>query len=224
MRLPSAKSLRLYAVLSVVPAALLAAWALLAGQGQHVLAHGPLLAKHQGTACASCHFPAPGSTRQQIQAELRYLPGLRATPVDFGYQPVQSAQCLTCHERANDRHPIYRFREPRFRDAAQIVEATSCMGCHSEHGTVKISSGTTFCAACHQDLKLKADPIDVPHITLIKQENWGSCMTCHDFHGNHRYDVPNRMADALPLGSLRSYVSGGADPYGGFKQVRGQMP
>lgn len=224
MRLPSAKNMRLYAALAIFPAAAVAALVLRGGSAQTVLAHGPMLAAHQGIECSACHVSAPGNTRQQIQAGVRYVAGLRVDPVDFGYQKVNSDQCLTCHDRPNDRHPIYRFQEPRFRDAVQQVAATSCLGCHSEHGDKMVSSGAEFCSACHQDLMLKADPIEISHVTLIKQKRWGTCMQCHDFHGNHQYSVPTQMGHGLEVTQIQGYLAGGADPFGGFKSYPGIMP
>jgi len=224
MRMPPAKSLRLYAALMIVPVTALSVSVMIPGQGQRVLAHGPLLEKHDGLACSTCHLPALGSTRQQIQAELRHMVGLRQTPVDFGYQPVRSDQCLHCHARANERHPIYQFQEPRFRQALTEVAATSCLGCHSEHGDVKIHSGSSFCSACHDGLALKTDPLDVSHVTLIRESRWDSCMGCHDFHGNHGHNIPDRIENALPIHEVQAYLRGGHDPYGAFKYYRGATP
>lgn len=228
MKLPSIAKLRLYALLCILPTVVLAGFALSPQGGQHLLAHGPLLASHQALACADCHLSARGTTRQQVQAQLRFALGLRQAAVDFGYQRVTSDQCIACHDRPNDRHPIYRFQEPRFQTAIQQVPATSCLGCHSEHGAVKITSGATYCAACHVGLKIAVDPIDIPHETLISDERWNTCMQCHDYHGNHQYSVPHRLDAGLDLAQIQRYLSGGleggVDPYGGFKSYRAVTP
>jgi len=136
---------------------------------------------------------------------VRYVLGLRETPVDFGYAAVQSGQCLTCHARPNERHPIYRFREPRFADAVQKVEARSCLGCHSEHRPEILTAKSTLCQACHEDLVVKNDPVDVLHVTLVGQDNWSSCLGCHDFHGNHALKPPSQTTAALPEAVIWAY-------------------
>ena len=56
------------------------------------------------------------------------------------------------------------------------------------------------------------------HATLIQQEAWTSCLQCHDFHGNHLFDVPARMADTIPLRAILEYAEGGPDPYSTTKK------
>ena len=54
----------------------------------------------------------------------------------------------------------------------------------------------------------------MPHVTLVAQENWGSCLTCHDFHGNHAHRPQTRMRDAFPLDAIDAYFADGPQPYG----------
>ncbi|WP_323781634.1 hypothetical protein [Leisingera sp.] len=126
-------TLRRTALSMALPVFCLGAMSLWTRPAAHWLAQGPLQQGHEEVSCAGCHTPSPGSTRQQVQAKLAYSLGWRAADVDFGNGPVTSDHCLDCHERANERHPIYRFREPRFEPALQQVRADSCLGCHSEH-------------------------------------------------------------------------------------------
>ena len=163
--------LRLLAVFSAIPIILLGKIILLTDKANVLIAHGPIQAGHENVDCSGCHVPSVGSYRQQIQANIMYVFGHRATPVDFGYASVTSMQCLDCHERINERHPIYRFREPRFIKAKEIVEASSCLGCHSEHVDQRASIKPDFCQACHVDLVVKNDPIDVPHKTLVADKS-----------------------------------------------------
>ena len=43
---------------------------------------------HEGLSCEACHVSAPGTFRQQVQAGIRYLLGMRASPVTIGKAPV----------------------------------------------------------------------------------------------------------------------------------------
>lgn len=128
---------------------------------------------------------------------------MRDTGVDFGYGAVTSKACFQCHERPNERHPIFRFHEPRFEKAVAQVEATSCLGCHGEHTTHRTTADLTFCQACHEDLVLKTDPLDVDHATLIADRRWETCLGCHDFHGNHRQKAPDAVEAAFPQPSSK---------------------
>ncbi len=224
MALPSARSVRLWAVLAFLPTAVWAGFALTHTETQTSIAHGPLIEAHAGVACAECHVKTAGTVRQQIQAQIRYLVGVRETPVDFGYAEVQSAQCLACHSRPNERHPIYRFREPRFVKAVTDVDARSCLGCHSEHIPQIVTEMPTLCQACHGDLTLKNDPVDVSHEDLIAQRNWESCLGCHDFHGNHPFQTPTTLTDRVAEVAIWAYFQGGEDPFGGPKFYKGKAP
>lgn len=169
---------------------------------------------HASLVCADCHQAAKGTLRQQLQAGVRYLVGIRAAQPDLGNRPVASGECLTCHDRPNERHPIYRFREPRFQKARAQIDATSCLTCHTEHTGHRTSlTEIEFCSACHQDLTLKVDPLDVPHVSLIAQKRWDSCLGCHDFHGNHPIRAPLTLAGARDPASIRQWLEDGPDPY-----------
>ena len=177
-------------------------------------ARGPMNIGHEELRCEYCHLPARGTLRQQVQANARYLLGLRASVADFGLQPAGSRQCLACHERPNERHPVFRFNEPRFQEARSILHPESCIACHREHRGVRVTlTGPDYCQHCHEDTRLKNDPVDIPHATLIADERWDSCMGCHDFHGNHRMDVANKVGDAIPPERIREYFQGGPSPY-----------
>lgn len=224
MPLPKAHNIRLFALLAIMPSMVMAGIALTGPDSQKMLAHGPTLSQHAGLHCRDCHQQAPGTVRQQLQAQFRHWMGQRETPVDFGYRAVAAAQCLDCHARPNERHPIYRFREPRFRAALEHVAAEDCLGCHAEHKRQMVTVQVGFCAACHEDLKLKSDPVEVPHHSLIAAAQWESCLTCHDYHGNHRHTEPTKLAEGLSAQDIRTYLQGGADPYGAFKTYEGKQP
>jgi hypothetical protein len=175
--------------------------------------HGPMTPGHEAMACTHCHAAAPGTMRQQAQANVRYWLGLRKTPVSFGHEPVTSAACLTCHARENDRHPTFRFREPRFAAANQSLDARSCLSCHAEHRNQRMTANAEFCQLCHQDLKPRIDPINPGHAQLVQDAKWETCLTCHDFHGNHPVKAPVAHDAAHDLAAVRSYLADGPDPY-----------
>ena len=178
-------------------------------------APGPMNTGHDRVACEACHRPAPGSLRQQLQTAARNALGLTATASDIGFRPVTNAACLSCHDRPDDRHPVFRFLEPRFAKARAELHPELCTSCHAEHDGVRVTRAeTTFCRTCHADLQVEHDPIDVPHRELVASGRWETCLGCHDFHGNHARVVPRRLADAIPVEQIRAYFEGGASPYG----------
>lgn len=183
--------------------------------GEWFHAKGPMNTGHERLACTSCHQNAPGSFRQQIQANLRFALGLRQSPADFGRLPVGNGECLACHERPNDRHPVYRFLEPRFSRVRATLQPHHCTSCHAEHQAKRVTLAETgFCRQCHKDTKLRKDPIDVPHGDLIARKQWDTCLGCHDFHGNHIMRTGDSVDKRTPAEKIRVYFEGGPTPYG----------
>ncbi len=187
-------------------------------------ARGPANTGHETLACQECHVPAAGAMRQQVQANLRYSLGLRATAVDFQHQPVTNATCQTCHGRPKDNHPAHRFNEPRFAEARTRIQPQRCVSCHREHRGGRVTMEPTFCQHCHQKLALKNDPLEVSHETLIAEQKWSSCMTCHDFHGNHVMTVATAVKDALPFEQITAYFHGAPSPYSDRKRYATKEP
>ncbi len=213
MRSPTARQIRIFAALAIVPMFVAAGVVLTDRDAMSIMSHGPLQAGHDAVNCESCHTPSPGTTRQKIQAKVHFLLGLREVSVDFGFEEVTSQACLTCHARPNERHPIYRFQEPRFQKAVEVIDATSCLGCHSEHTTFRTTTDLKFCQACHADLELKSDPLDVNHATLIDNLEWQTCLGCHDFHGNHSHKAPLLLEAAIPAVQISAYLRSRPSPY-----------
>lgn len=174
---------------------------------------GPANTGHDGLGCQECHLPAPGTARQQIQANLRYYFGLRTRPVDFQHQAVGNEQCLACHVNPQDSHPVHRFNEPRFAEARAAIHPEACISCHREHEGVRVTMALTFCRECHQELTLKNDPLDVAHKTLTAQGNWTSCLGCHDFHGNYVMETPTTVGGSHSIEEILDYFNGGPSPY-----------
>lgn len=180
---------------------------------------GPMNTGHEGLSCFACHADAKGNLMQQLQSNASHAFGAREEGVDFGTQDVTVDNCLQCHDRPNDRHPTYRFSEPRFKEAVSHINATTCITCHTEHQEERVSvASINYCMNCHQDLEVENDPIDIPHKNLIAADQWFTCIQCHDFHGNHKYDVPTKLADTIPMHVIQSYFDGGEDPYGTDKK------
>ncbi len=183
---------------------------------------GPMNSGHDGLSCVSCHADANGNLSQQVQSNLAHTFGMRKNSVDFGTKDVTAENCLGCHDRPNDRHPTYRFSEPRFKKAIQAINTTTCITCHAEHTDKRVTiNPVDYCMNCHQDLEVEDDPVDITHMALVAQEQWSTCIQCHDFHGNHTYTVPEKLQDTIPLKTIQAYLDGGADPYGTTKKYRG---
>lgn len=204
----------------LVAAISVAFWAFPPGMGFR--AAGPLNTGHESLSCQDCHHPAHGSVRQQLGHNARTLLGLHPHDwVPVGYGEVDHDACLNCHDRPYDRHPVSRFRELRFAGKRATLGPQECNNCHGEHHGARVAAVEPgFCVHCHQDLTLDNDPIDVPHEDLVQQENWITCLNCHDFHGNHLRETPVRMADRLHDDQIRAYFDGEADPYGPTKRYQ----
>ncbi len=182
-------------------------------------ARGPMNTGHEAIGCENCHLPTSGTLRQQIQANARYLLGLRGTAVDFGLQRVGNGQCLACHDFPEERHPVFRFTEPRFREVRQVLHPESCVACHLEHRGVRVSlEAIGYCRHCHEETRLKTDPVDIPHDALIAAGDWDSCLGCHDFHGNHVMQVSERVSEVIAPDLILAYFRGGASPYASRKR------
>ena len=181
---------------------------------EHLRIPGPMNTLHDDLACDSCHRAAPGTVRQQLQNAARAWIGRDAVPVDIGYRAVGNDECLACHERPDDRHPVFRFLEPRFAEVREELHPERCTSCHREHHGVRITAPeTTFCRHCHEDTALDSDPLDVSHRDLVARDRWDTCLGCHDYHGNHVIKAPHRLENAIPIDRIKTYFEGGASPY-----------
>jgi hypothetical protein len=187
---------------------------LLAPSQEKLHVRGPMNTGHEEFKCTSCHKPARGTLRQQLQANVRYLLGLREMAADFGQRDVTSEICLECHDRPKDRHPVYRFLEPRFAKARANLQPQFCISCHLEHHGRRVTRREIgYCVNCHKDTKLKNDPITISHADLITAEHWESCLGCHDFHGNHVMKTKTVVKEAFTPEQIRIYFEGGPSPY-----------
>jgi hypothetical protein len=180
---------------------------------EHLSAPGAMNAGHERLACSSCHRPAPGTLRQQLQADAKYVLGMRQTPADFGLRGVGNEDCLACHARPFDRHPVFRFTEPRFLDVRATLAPHRCESCHREHRGARITVQAGYCVRCHDQLEMKNDPLDTSHAVLVREGRWLTCLGCHDFHGNHAETAPTRLAEAHDARAVQRYFEGGASPY-----------
>jgi ferredoxin-NADP reductase/bacterioferritin-associated ferredoxin len=182
---------------------------------QDLRPHGHPNVGHEKLECVACHAESAGSTRQTLQAKVKHALGLRATGAVLGTQPVTSATCIQCHANPDDRHAPNRFLEPRFQQARAETGAHQCVSCHREHSAARVTAAHPgYCASCHQDLKVKEDRTSPSHDVLVRQKRWDTCLQCHDYHGNHRWNAPLTLQDAATLQSLQRYLKGGASPYG----------
>ena len=185
-----------------------------AGKADRFHAAGPANPGHEDLDCAQCHRPAPGTLRQQAQAKVRAFFSVRENDVAFANRKVETKDCVACHARDDDRHPVYRFDEPKFKLARKVLGANSCIGCHVEHSGNRTEIEPDACKTCHGELAMREDPLDVPHKELVKKGQWDSCLTCHDFHGNHGYKAPTRLDVGLSPKAVEAYLRAGPSPYG----------
>lgn len=177
--------------------------------------HGHPNVGHEQLKCVACHAENSASTRQTLQAKVKHAVGLRQTGAVMGMQPVTSSTCVQCHANSDDRHAPNRFLEPRFEKARAETGAHQCVSCHREHSAVRVTApSATYCVSCHQDMKVRDDKTSPTHDFLVRNKRWESCLQCHDYHGNHKWNAPLRLQDANTLDVLDKYLKGGPSPFG----------
>src|SRR5690606_15431706 len=95
--------------------------------------------------------------------------------------------CVKCHEaelkRGHDSHPKSKFTDPRNADRIEILDARSCVTCHTEHQPEQTTAmGLTvpkdYCIRCHADVANERP--------THKGLGFGTCADagCHNFHDN----------------------------------------
>jgi hypothetical protein len=153
--------------------------------------------------------------RQQVQANVAYWLGRRLTQARVRFDHVRVDTCVDCHDRPADRHAIARFREPRFHAAREALGGADCMGCHTEHQGRRVTAPVDACRHCHAETRVKDDPANPSHATLMASESWSTCLRCHDFHGNHDHAAPAVLTEALTPEQVEAHLAGHiADAYG----------
>ena len=55
-------------------------------------------------------------------------------------------------------------------------------------------------------MEVQNDPIQPTHVTLSVLEEWGSCLRCHDYHGNHVWTTPIRLEGVASEASVARYL------------------
>jgi hypothetical protein len=207
-----------------ITTAIVAVFLLLIPSNDQYHAPGPFNVGHEKLKCASCHKQSEGTTRQQLQAKIRYFLKLRKSNIEFGMKSVENDVCLECHARPNERHPAYRFNEPRFAKQFKEFGPHRCASCHQEHQGVRIAlDSTSFCKACHRDTRLENDPLTVTHSQLVAKNNWASCMGCHDYHGNHEMKTNLLARNIINTGKIKKYFEGRLkSPYSEKKKYSAQ--
>jgi hypothetical protein len=175
---------------------------------------GPFNPGHEDLACNECHLKTKSSVRQQLQANVQYLLGQRKTEADFYYHKIDNKHCIACHNMDKDLHSSHRFNEPRFNEVREKIHPEQCISCHKEHIGQRISQfKISDCQLCHEELKIKNDPISVPHDELIERKDWQTCLGCHDYHGNHDMVLEKTVGRAIKQEQLLGYFSNAESPY-----------
>ena len=182
-------------------------------ENESLLSPGPMNPGHEKLNCEECHLEAEGSSRQQIQANLQYLLGNRDNTVAVGHAAVSNDDCLACHRRPKDNHPVFRFNEPRFSKARKALAPQNCNSCHREHRGQRVSMEISSCKTCHKKLELKKEPLKISHKQLIKEKRWKTCLGCHDFHGNHKMKTETDLEEMLTSDQIEAYFNDSKSPY-----------
>ena len=204
--------------------ALFVLWVLLS-EPTRMIAKGPANIGHEALSCGECHQSPPGTLRQRAQAIVGAWLGQRQHSSSLIYQPVSNARCNACHTRSGDVHAPHLFNEPRFADARAEADPRRCVTCHAEHQGVRVTRDGSECRHCHQDLKLRDDPLERSHEELTRAGEWLSCLTCHDYHGGHNFSSPERAHEAIQRSVIDAYLRGVTpSPYGPPLNVARQTP
>lgn len=101
-------------------------------------------------------------------------------------ESIQKA-CVECHgeelKKADDSHPVVKFKDPRNANRLEKIDATKCASCHREHQpdlthTMGVSLPEDYCSFCHQEIATERPS----HAGL----GFETCSTagCHNFHDN----------------------------------------
>ncbi len=183
---------------------------------------GPANPGHASLSCSDCHQYAAGTLRQQISGAARYALGLRRSRVDFVHAEVQNASCTSCHQRDRDQHSVVRMLEPRFAELRQTFAVDQCVTCHREHSGRRVTVNPTFCSSCHQEVRLRNDPLTEPHHLLAANGKWDSCLRCHPYHGVHGWEVPRDDAEMISADVLLKYLNDGSSPWVSTLQENGE--
>ena len=183
-------------------------------------AHGPMNVGHEKLKCGECHKEATGTLRQQLQANTNYLFGFRDNTVTIGYEKVSNKECLNCHDRKTDTHPVYRFVEPKFAKVRAVIQPQVCTSCHNEHSAMRVTIDNLFCQHCHSKLSIKEDVLSTTHEDLVKQKRWDTCLGCHDYHGNHLMKVNEDIDGMLSDETVQEYFKGAESPYSKNKKYK----
>jgi len=185
-----------------------------------MISAGPMNSGHENLECVECHQSAPGTVRQQLQANAQYLIGQRRVQADIKTLPVGNADCVACHRRPKDSHPVFRFFEPRFKKARQKLQPQHCNSCHKEHSGKRVTMNAQNCVVCHEKLILKKDTLDISHKSIIKHKRWDTCMGCHDFHGNHKMKTKTKFLQRHSTQEIVAYFDGTESPYSKEKRFK----
>ena len=134
------------------------------------------------------------------------------TDVDWQFIPVQNKECLACHDRSDDTHASHLFLEQKYSEIREDLAPHACISCHHEHRGLRVTREAEFCHHCHSDIDLLDDPLQPPaspsHSDLVEQEEWNSCLGCHDYHGSHEFTSPTEWNQRFSVSEIEAYLNG----------------
>lgn len=179
---------------------------------------GKLNTGHEELSCSDCHKKSDGTIRQQIQANVKNSLGLRQHDAFLRYKAINNDTCQDCHKNDNDTHQVDLFNEPRFLEVREKLHPEKCVSCHSEHNDTRVTlKDVEYCQSCHEQINMKNDPLDVSHNTLVKEKKFDTCLSCHDYHGNHTMKTPVKTSLMINKLKVIEYFDGKESPYGQTK-------
>lgn len=181
---------------------------------------GPMNTGHELLTCEECHTVATGTLRQQLQMNSQYILGLVDESTSVGFNTVANEACIACHDRPDDDHAVYQFKEPKYSAVRRKVSPHLCNACHREHQGHRVSVEIQFCRVCHDSLTINNDSVSISHADLIKSNDWDSCMGCHDYHGNHVMKMKTDVGSIIPKIKINRYFKGGDSPYSNRKRYK----
>lgn len=150
-----------------------------------------------GAVSLSFALPSPVGSERVSEMSALFLPGetthghyqieLKCQACHDRFGGVREESCMECHgadlKASKDTHPKSKFDDPVNAALLTVIDARSCIACHTEHAEERthpmgVSVPTDYCWQCHKDVAEQRPS----HEGMA----YNSCATagCHNFHDN----------------------------------------